>query len=548
MWLRRRPQPDGPVAQVSTTLTRTRRTPTASAPSRQPTWAAEPVPGVFGDGALRPMAGRQLRRLHLPPHRATSDVLQAIYPWMADAGIGALGPLVGHNVLGGGTFCFDPWDWYDAGVTSNPNALLFGEIGSRKSTLLKCMIARGHEFGRDAFVTDVKDEYSDLASFLGVQPVFLGPGLPARLNPFDPGPAGLHDPAMVAERQLAMLVALGTAVLDRPLSQAELTLCKIAIAHITDGSLQLSQAAEGMAAAVAPGQRPRVPILPEVIDAMLHPGQHLVDQLPITRAELRDKTADLIMGFQRLLDGDLRGMFDEPTNIDAGPDSRLIVINLSRILEHRRSALPLVRICATSWLQSALSQRDGRRRLVVSDEAWADLTLGTLRWYQSMRKLARQNLVSNILVFHQPGDLLTAGDAGSEREALALSLIADTGTVVLYQQKTGQLSLCANYFGLNGAEEAIVRDLRPGMGLWKVADRRSFLVQHVRSSAEAAFTHTDYRPPAVPAAPAGPGEQLSLLADDGLPAAPAAPTDTSAQRHTPAAARNGSPAAGGQRT
>ncbi|MBG0825821.1 hypothetical protein HS048_34625 [Planomonospora sp. ID91781] len=542
MWLKRRSRPDGPLAKVDVQVPRVRRTRTAAAARPGPTWAAETVPGVLGDGALRPMSGRQLRRLHLPPHRATTDVLQAVYPWMADAGAGALGPLVGHNLLGGGTWCYDPWEYYDAGLVTNPNLMVLGEIGSRKSTLVKCMIARGYEFGRDAYITDVKDEYSDLADFVGASPVFLGPGLPARLNPFDAGPLGSSDPDLVAERQLAMLVALGTAVLDRPLSQAEHTLCKIAMAEVTDGALHLRPSLDphgGPVAAVAAADRPRVPVLGDVINAMMDPAQRLVDQLPITRTELRDKTADLIMGMQRLVDGDLRGMFDAPTNIDAGPHSRLIVINLSRILAQRRSALPLVRICATSWLQSALGQRDGRRRFVVSDEAWADLTLGTLRWYQSMRKLARANLVANVLVFHQPADLHAAGDAGSERESLALGLIADTGTVVLYQQKSGQVPLCTRYFGLNATEEQIVTDLRPGIGLWKVAGRRSFLIQHVRSRAEARFTHTDYRPPAS-AGPSGPGEQLTLPVGTDPPAEPAAPASGRTGRRAPRGANGAS--------
>ncbi|RCG18237.1 hypothetical protein DQ384_39280 [Sphaerisporangium album] len=488
----RRTPPPGPVTAVQAADVTALPAPARPRRARPgPAQAIERLPGVLGDGALRPMSGRQLRRLRLTPHQATSDVLQAVFPWMADSGVGALGQLVGHNLLGGGAFCHDPWEWYDAGIVTNPNAMMFGEIGSRKSTLVKCMIARGYEFGRDAFITDVKDEYSDLARFLGAEPVVLGPGLPARLNPFDAGEEWEDHRDTVAERQLAMLVALATAVLDRPLTQAELTLCKIAVAEVTDAGIQLRGDGTG---SLTPADRLRVPVLPEVVDVMLAPSLRLIDQLPISREELREKTADLIMGFQRLMDGDLRGMFDEPTNIDAGPRSRLIVINLSHILAQRRSALPLVRICATSWLQSALSRRDGRRRFVLADEAWADLTLGTLRWYQAMIKLARRDLVSNWLVLHKPGDLLTAGDAGSEREALAMSLIADTGTVVLYRQKPQQMDLCRTYFGVNTAEEQILRRLRPGVGLWKVHDNRSYVVQHVRSPAEARFTHTDHQP------------------------------------------------------
>ncbi|WP_188197512.1 hypothetical protein [Nonomuraea sp. SYSU D8015] len=504
-WLRRRRRDQaGPVAAVTRTAIAATGTPARRrAIARPRTPGAEPIPGIWGDGELRPMSGRQLRRLHLPPHRATSDVLQVLYPWMADSGFGALGPLVGHNLLSGSAFCADPWEWYEHGLISNPNAIVFGEIGSRKSTLVKTMIARGHEFGRDAFVTDVKSEYSDLAAHLGVDPIYLGPGLPARLNPFDPGHE--RDAADdVAERQLAMLTALSTAVLDRPLSQAELSLCKIAIAEVTDATLQPTASTganttDTAAALLQPGRRPRVPLLPEVIDAMLHPTPRLVDALPVDRGELREKTADLIMGLQRLLDGDLRGMFDTHTNIDVGPDSRFIVVNLSKIMEMRRSALPLVRICATSWLHSALARHDGRRRYVIADEAWADLTLGTLRWYQSMRKLSRQYLASNWLVFHQPIDILSG-----EHEALALSLIADTGTVILYKQKPQQLPLCAQYFGLNETEQHLLRDLRPGVALWKIQDHRTALVQHIRSSAEARFTHTDPHTDSEAGPPAGP--------------------------------------------
>jgi hypothetical protein len=405
---------------------------------------------------------------------------------MADAGLPADGQLVGHNLLGGGTFAHDPWDWYATGVTTNPNGMVFGEIGSRKSTLMKCMIARGYEFGRDAFVTDVKHEYTDLAAHLGYEPIFLGPGLPARLNPFDPGPAGFDDPAATQERQLAMLVALGVAVLGRSLTQAELTVCAVAIAELTGAELHAGSGG----AELRPGGRSRVPVLPEVIDVLMAPPDRHVAKLPIDRDELRTATADLIMGFLRLVDGDLKGMFDEPTNIDLPPDARFVVVNLSRVRDQRRAALPLVRICATSWLQAALARRDGRRRFVVADEAWDDMTIGTLRWYQSMFKLTRQYLVSNWLIFHKPGDLLTAGDAGTEAASLAESLIADTGTVVMYRQKTQQLDLCRAYFGVNDAETRWLTRLHPGQALWKIGNR-AHLVQHLRSATEAAFTNTE---------------------------------------------------------
>lgn len=47
------------------------------------------------------------------------------------------------------------------------------------------MIRFGH---RSLVLGDVKDEYEDLARFLGVEPFRIGPGLPGRINPLDLGP------------------------------------------------------------------------------------------------------------------------------------------------------------------------------------------------------------------------------------------------------------------------------------------------------------------------------------------------------------------------
>lgn len=458
---------------------------------------------LFGEGASRPMAGRTLRRLRLAPHRASTVNLQAIYPWMADAGVGALGPLVGQNLLGGGSFSFDPWDWYDAGLITNPNGITFGEIGSRKSTEMKTRIARSYEFDRGTFATDVKSEYNDLASFLGHEPIFIGPGRSDRLNPFDMGMSGSENPADAQARQLAMLQALGAGVLRRDLTESERTLCRITVAQITDGYVRRELTENGARTVVGvPGSRPRTPILPEVLEAMHNPHADALAELPLDAGKLKENTADMIMAFQRLIEGDLAGMFDGPTTVEVDPRGKFLVVNLSQVFSERRDALPLVRICSSAWLQSVIASHR-MRRYHISDEAWADMSMGTLRWYQSMFKLARQHLLSNWLVLHKPGDVLTAGSADSEMDRVAKGLIADAGVAVFYRQKPQQLALCREMFGLSDAQAEWLTTLHPGQALWWAGQDRSFLVQHVRSATEATFTNTDARPDATPAEPAG---------------------------------------------
>ncbi|MFE7194498.1 hypothetical protein [Kitasatospora sp. NPDC057541] len=517
MFKRRRGNPEDQITVAATAAVpkrkRTRTGRTAAAPERK----APRGLSLMGDGWARPAGGRTMRRLSLPPHRESTHLVQALYPWQADAGVGALGPLVGQNLLGGGSFCFDPWEWYDNHLITNPNWIMFGEIGSRKSTEVKTRIARSYEFGRGTFATDVKNEYNDLASFLGHEPIFVGPGRADRLNPFDMGPGGDENPTEAQARQLNMLQALAAGVLRRDLTEAERTLCRIAVAELTGGFLERVKTAGGTETVAArAADRPRVPILPEVVEAMQAPRDGSLSELPLDRGEFRARTADLIMAFQRLVDGDLAGMFDGETTVDVDPRTKFLVVNLSAVLAERRDALPLVRICASAWLQSAMTSYR-MPRYHISDEAWADMTTGTLRWYQSMFKLARQYELSNGLVLHKPGDLLTAGGAGSEADRVASSLIADAGVVMFYRQKAQQIPLCREMFGVTDAEAEWLTRLQPGQALWQMGADRSFLVQHVRSSIEKTFTVTDPRSIAAIGTEGEGGEQPD--GDGGEPAA-----------------------------
>ena len=71
-----------------------------------------------------------------PGHRATSANLQAIYPFVADGGLGGHGVYIGRDLYGG-SFAFDPFALYEQRVLTNPNMLVIGEVGSGKSSLVK---------------------------------------------------------------------------------------------------------------------------------------------------------------------------------------------------------------------------------------------------------------------------------------------------------------------------------------------------------------------------------------------------------------------------
>src|SRR5207248_448144 len=126
----------------------------------------------------------------LPAHRVTTAHMGAAYPFQAERGLGSRGVFMGRDVHGGGGFSVDPWEWYAQGFISNPNLVLFGNVGAGKSATLKAYCLRQLVFGRQAWFLDPKGEYDRLCAAAGVEPVRLQPGGAVRLNPLDPRVGG----------------------------------------------------------------------------------------------------------------------------------------------------------------------------------------------------------------------------------------------------------------------------------------------------------------------------------------------------------------------
>jgi hypothetical protein len=414
----------------------------------------------------------------VPAHQVTTRNLGAAYPFIAEVGLGQRGVVIGDDLLGG-SFVFDPFELYAQGVVSNPNMVVFGQIGRGKSAFVKTFLWRQAVFGRRAWVVDPKGEYGDLAAAWGVRPVALRPGGAIRLNPLDAGPdhagqleEGVDGLGSTARRQMELLTSLACACLGRSLLPRE-------------------RAALGLALSEA-AQRHAVPTVPSVVDALLTPTADAAGSLRTGLRELLEDGRDVALELRRLVHGDLRGMFDGPTTPGLDLSAPLVILDLSAL--YTSTALGVLMACATAWLQAALSRTAGRERgqvFVVVDEAWAILSnLGVARWLQSSWKLSRAFGVSNVAVLHRVSDLHSVGASDSEQVALAQGLLADSETRVVYAQSPGELAVASDLLSLSSTEAELLPQLRRGIALWKVG-QGSFLVQHRLSSMERLLVNTD---------------------------------------------------------
>src|SRR5207237_10266091 len=78
---------------------------------------------------------------------------------------------------------------------------------------------------------------------------------------------------------------------------------------------------------------------------------------------------DAYLVLDRLVHGDLAGMFDGPSTTHIDFDDELVVLNLER-LQVSDEALALIMACAQAWMEQALMRQDGVRRKIWYDECW----------------------------------------------------------------------------------------------------------------------------------------------------------------------------------
>lgn len=411
-----------------------------------------------------------------PPsaHRGTTAQIQALYPFVAEPGLGGRGVYIGRDLFGG-SFCYDPWELYRRGVLTSPNVVVLGQIGRGKSTFIKSFLRRQQVFGRQAWVIDPKGEYGALAEAFGTVPLRVAPGSAVRLNPLE---VPSTDPTEAARRRSELLCSIVSASLGRSLTPAERTAADLAIRATASRHATQATAIEAH------------PTLPAVISALLDPDRESAESVRTDQAGLAADGRVVALELRRLVEGDLSGMFDGPTTAGIDLNDPLVVLDLSEL--YTSPALGILMTCAMAWLQSALGRHDGIKRLVVVDEAWAILhNLAISRWLQSGFKLSRALGVAHLAVIHRLSDLRAAGADGSQTQRLAEGLLSDSETRVIFGQPPSEVEDAVDLLGLTTTEADLLPQLPRGVALWKVGGNRSFLVEHALGTAEAAIVDTD---------------------------------------------------------
>lgn len=422
-------------------------------------------------------------------HKLTTTHLAALYPFMAESGLGSRGTYLGIDHAGA-AFVLDEWESYGSGSITGINSIVIGEIGSAKSTLQKltiwrsCWRGQSGPDGRSYTVLDPKEEYeplvrvmNDAARASGLPDVAtiirLEPGGATRLNPLDNngGP----------KAQEALLRAVTSSALERSLTPTEDAVLLRALDEFRNDS----------------GVQVRECTLPMIGQLLLHPTEAMSSRMNLPIDQLRESSRDAAYALGRLIDGDLAGMFDGPTTEGLSMDHQLVVLDLSAVEDS--GALGIIMTCAMAWTNASIAAEmkglaEPRKRYLVVDEAWRVLAnnLACVEYLSANAKLSRTRGVATRLCFHRLSDMRATADDGSRIQRLAEGLISDSQLKVCYRQDPSEVEFTRQVLGLTEAEASLLSSLPRGQALWKLG-ARSFLVQVTPVGIEWEIVDTDQR-------------------------------------------------------
>ena len=404
------------------------------------------------------------------PVRTSTNQAEAIYLPTAAPGLGDSGVIIGREVYSGKGYVYDPFQLYGQQLPA-PHWLVLGESGNGKSALEKTYVLRQLRFrDRQVVVLDAQGEdgvgeWNLIAEALGVRPIRLDPhakgGEGIRLNPL--------DPAITITGQLALLRTIVEVALGRPLDERSGYALKAAHATVRADALRAAEQ----------------PILHDVVDALREPSPVAAEEMNIELDDVREWGLDVALVLDRLVDGDLEGMFDGPTTDGIDLDSPLIVFDLSTI-DRNSIAMPILMAIVGVWLEHTWLRPDRRKRILLVEEAWhiiAEPSVAQL--FQRLLKFGRRLGLSFVAVVHHLSDVI---DGAAAREAAAILKMASTRTV--YMQKSDEARATGKVLGLPRWAVEIIPTLSPGIAVWDVNGDVQ-VVKHIVTEVEKPLVYTD---------------------------------------------------------
>ena len=438
---------------------RRRRMVDADEEGRLPLGSPSPVDMMTRDFRVRPVTAW---------HQTSTGRAGVLSTLVAGSGATRIdGPVIGVDVLSRELWRFDSWATYDApGVhgphmTTSPDVFICGLRGNGKSFAAKVMALREIEAGRHVIVqSDREGEWGRVANHVGGQVVSPGGG--HYLNPFalpDRPSAGEDDlwRQEVLSGRKAAFMSLAEALredggpfpLDRDM---QVVVDRVAVSFGT-GPMTLEAAVDRLAdRSWVDGESPSMTGF-----------EHEPALARAAAAAAARVYAPMVRG------GTLSGMFDRESTIRLDPSSPMIVFDTSSPALNNEQLKRVFTAAVSSWIDRLLQGRDGRRRIVVDEEAWDLLSNARLvDSLQTRQRSAGHWGCATWLIVHGVNDMTHVFGEGSELRGRVEEILNQMQTKIIFRQGGSNIDMLSRLVpDLSEDERRVIPTLPQGLGVWR---------------------------------------------------------------------------------
>lgn len=194
--------------------------------------------------------------------------------------------------------------------------------------------------------------------------------------------------------------------------------------------------------------------------------------------------------------GTLSGMFDRESTIRLDPSSPMIVFDTSSPALNNEQLKRVFTAAVSSWIDRLLQGRDGRRRIVVDEEAWDLLSNARLvDSLQTRQRSAGHWGCATWLIVHGVNDMTHVFGEGSELRGRVEEILNQMQTKIIFRQGGSNIDMLSRLVpDLSEDERRVIPTLPQGLGVWRVGAEHPHMVRALAGpTLSALFDTSDLR-------------------------------------------------------
>ena len=317
---------------------------------------------------------------------------------------------------------------FDRFSLENANSVVFAKSGAGKSYFVKLEALRSMFFDTEVIVIDPESEYSNLCQMVGGDRITFSFNSPVRINPFD-----LSQVYEEGENELGLKI-----------------LSLHSLFKIIMGQLDPIEEAILDRALVSTYKQKGITPEPKTQKA---PPPLIEDLYKVLIGMEEEKSASLAARLEKFVKGSLRGIIDQPSNIDL--QNQFTVFDIKDLSNELR---PLAMYVILDFIWTKI-KKDLNRRILIVDEAWYLMQHpDSALFLYGIAKRARKYYLGVTTITQDVEDFLGT-DMGK-------AIVTNSSIQVLLKQSSAAIEKLGKVFYLSQGEKNLLLSAGVGEGLF----------------------------------------------------------------------------------